>query len=112
MDNKSGYYFYREGINEGCSFLGKRDLYFTDMNNWTKWIKYSGKIMVWMWDCEPIGRITSYGKYYKSKKFILSNPRCIWMNKELRIDIIRQYGLSYLINESPIDLAHFNFRDL
>lgn len=83
-------------------------IYFTDEENWTKWIDYSNKVMYWLWDCKPVGEVITFDNKYKAQSVILTNPRCIWEDPELQLAAVQQYSsnLYYIKNPSEaIQLA-------
>ena len=90
-DNNHNGLEFKEGLNIDPASHG---IYFTDIENWTDWIEYGGKIMYRMWDCEPVGEIIeiTIGKY-RTKSIILSNHRRIWKDPELQLEAVKSDGI-------------------
>jgi hypothetical protein len=106
-DNTHNNFIYKEGLNADPIPLNNKEceaggLNFTDMDNWIKWIKYNNRLMYWLWDCEPVGEIVSFDDKYKAQSIILSNPRCIWKDKTLQLEVVKQnsYAIQYIKNPS------------
>jgi hypothetical protein len=76
-------------------------IYFTDTENWARWVKYGNKIMYWIWDCKPVGEIITFEGKYKAQSVILTNPRCIWKDPEIQLAAIQYYGLGIRFIENP-----------
>jgi hypothetical protein len=106
QDNIHNNFIYKEGLNADPIPLNNKEceaggLYFTDIDNWTKWIYYNDKSMHWIWDCKPVGDIVSFENKYKAQSIILSNPRCIWEDKDLQLEAVKQDGLSIQYIKNP-----------
>jgi hypothetical protein len=112
QNNSHNNFLFQEGLNTDHLPLNDKEceaggLYFTDMDNWTKWIDYSEEyIMYWIWDCEPVGEIITFKDNnsrikYKAQSFILSNPRCIWTDFDFQLSAIKVYGKGIQFIDSP-----------
>ena len=90
-NNTHNGYQYKEGLNcldgefNNKKVCGSGGLYFCRKEDIGKWTFYNYKQMHYIWDvklCED-SKIVDMGDKLKTDKFILSNKRSIWDNKEL-----------------------------
>ena len=90
-NNTHNGYQYKEGLNcldgefNNEKICGSGGLYFCRKEDSYKLINYNDKVMYYIWDvelCED-SKIVDMGDKLKTDKFILSNKRSIWDNKEL-----------------------------
>jgi hypothetical protein len=106
---------YKEGLNTDIhpfnteKVCDKDGLYFCRYKDFPKWINYSLEgDMYWIWDVTiPEGtEVIDMGDKLKSHSIMLSNRRCIWNNKELCLEAVKQDGDAlYHVEEQITELC-------
>jgi hypothetical protein len=80
-------------------------LYFCRYEDAQKWIRYRHELMHWIWDVEiPKGeKVVDMGDKLKAHRIILSNKRCIWLDKDLCMKIVKYNGYMLRFVKNPTE---------
>jgi hypothetical protein len=92
---------FKEGSNKDINDFNPMQLEaggfcFTDEEYWHFWVEYNGKVMYWLWECEPIDDVVRFESCYKTHKFILKNKVCIWELYQLKLIKWSSHYIKYI----------------
>ena len=103
-------YQYKNGLNilDGDfneeNICAKGGLYFCAYNDFGKWVNYREMKMEYMWTVKipDDAKVVVMDEKIKTDKFILSDKKEIWTNKELCLEAVKQNGraLKYVKNQT------------
>ena len=101
---------YKEGLNTYIhpfnleKVCDKGGLYFCRYDDFTKWLEYFGVHMHWIWNVTiPEGiEVVDMGDKLKAHTIQLFNKRCIWDDKNICLEAVKQNGyvLPYVKNQT------------
>jgi hypothetical protein len=97
--NHNGFQF-KEGLNEDILKFDSREkcgaggLYFCNYKDFGIWTEYNKSVMKYIWDVTIMddAKVVVMDNKIKCNKFILSNKRSIWNNKEICLEAVKQNG--------------------